>query len=720
MEAPAEAARPAATIPTPPAPPRRSRFLRNVLIAMFVLVGLVLLAPMSLGLFRGQIEREMGKKLRTTCKLGGISFSWFSGFELADVEIGNAAGFDTSHPFLRLHSLRGDVGILTAMRGRFDLQGVANGLRIWLDQDENGRTNAEALLGRNMRFEGGDSGGGDRPGKNREQPFDLSRLRLDLELTEAGIEIRRSGQVLESLHDLTARVEKEYGTQTIRFDLTTKLAPTAGSTQDGELQVRANVDAATRVVDASMTTRQFDLSRYLPLAAVFLQPGDLTAVAGVANGALQVKASGTEQIELGGDLQVTAPRLAGALLRGMDVRAERWSLQPRANLRFGTDGAASVFSTAGTALDLGFLQVHGLDGEAQQQALAGQPGVACRYVLDIDQLASFGGPMPEFLRDCGSRLAGTASLPLAGGSLPDTTTIVQQLVAQAELTARSIRIGGFDLSALATTLSVQGGKVALTTAAGTQLNTGPLALTIRSDLQNLDAIPLTFELDWRGGRVAGQTAALIRYAVPLLAGLPENGADFAAAIDLQLGLRGPAVPGTGENWLQFLNRWSGNGSIALRDGGVTPAKSLAGLTAPLGSLLGPAGQLGDGNRLAFDSITSGFTMREGSIESKAMRWLAKGRDLGLAGTVHLDGRLDFGIDLTALLQQHRDGRRVAAVLGNKALLAGLSGTLDAPALGLPDPTKLLQSVLQNPGDLLQDEAGKLLQKGLEDLFGKKK
>lgn len=104
--------------------------------------------------------------------------------------------------------------------------------------------------------------------------------------------------------------------------------------------------------------------------------------------------------------------------------------------------------------------------------------------------------------------------------------------------------------------------------------------------------------------------------------------------------------------------------LELRDGSFAPTASLAGL----------CDLLGQPQRLAIDRLAGAFTMQQGTIATKAMRWVSKGQEYGLTGNVHLDGRLD----VTSLLQQHKDGRVIAAALGGRPLLAGLTGMLDAP------------------------------------------
>ena len=52
----------------------------------------------------------------------------------------------------------------------------------------------------------------------------------------------------------------------------------------------------------------------------------------------------------------------------------------------------------------------------------------------------------------------------------------------------------------------------------------------------------------------------------------RTAAAVASMIDLKLQLRGPALRRPGENWLQWLDQWSGHGDLGLRDGSFVLAR----------------------------------------------------------------------------------------------------------------------------------------------------
>ena len=103
-----------------------------------------------------------------------------------------------------------------------------------------------------------------------------------------------------------------------------------------------------------------------------------------------------------------------------------------------------------------------------------------------------------------------------------------------------------------------------------------------------------------------------------------------------------------------------------------------------------------------------------------MRWISKGRSLGLSGRVGLDGAMAIGLDLRPLLQEHKDGARVIQLLGNQTVEARLGGSVDQPTLRLPDLGKVLQNALTQPSEALQKQAEQMLRKGLLDLLNGRK
>jgi hypothetical protein len=674
---------------------------------------------LNLSWVRRQLADALTETLGATVRIDDLGFSWLSGIEARGVEIDNARGFDPAHPCLAFADLRGDLRWPSLLRGRVDFAGTLTGLRVRIDQDERGATNLEQLFaqrgagGARARSARAPVGGAGRPHARAPRTPDdggpdLQNVRIDLAVAGALIEIRRGGQLVESMHDLDCTVRKDFGAEQFTVRLDGKLAALTAGAREGSLHLRADADANARTASFALETQGLDLGRYQALAQALL-PGGLTALAGIVNGTCtgRLRFGDPPSIELAGELAVEHPHLAGALLQGMDLQAERWTLHPA--LAVGTGGLPRL--DPAFAIDLGFLQLRPLDGARLQQLLAGRPGLGVDCTLDLDALARAGGLPAERLHGARGRLTGAVALPTPGGALPKPAEFARALVADLRVDGGRVAFAGFEVAQLAGTVALHDGQLAAATAAPTRLNDGPLALRLQGDLRDQNAPALTVAVDWKGGKVAGETVQVLRYALPLLAGLDAKVADFAAGVDLTLQLSGPCLRKDGENWLQVLDRWAGNGTLALRDGRVTPAPALRGMLEPLGSLLGPGATLGDDGRLLLDAVSGRFAIADGWIESKAMRWVSKGRELALDGRVGLDGALDFGVDLAPLLAAHKDGAKALAVLG-KQLRAGLHGSLDAPKLALPEVRAAVESALQQ-------EAGKLL-KGVDGLLKDKK
>ncbi|MEO6596793.1 MAG: hypothetical protein ABIP94_18760, partial [Planctomycetota bacterium] len=603
-------------------------------------------------------------------------------------------------------------------RGRFDLTGSIDGLQVFVEQYDDGTTNLGALFGQASVEAGRKPPAGGRP-EPRDSKLDLAGVRFDLQLRDATIEIRRSTQLLESLSEVTCRAQKGFGSQRIAIDLDTKLRPIATAGQPGRLGVKLDLDVQSERHEAMISTAGLDLQRYAPLVDVFM-PGQLSALAGIANGTLRLEGRGKSDLTVDGDLSIVGPRLAGPLLRDMDLRGERWLLTPVLSLRLDAANGPKALDTQRFAVDLGWLRVRGLDATAAQPVLGSAQGIAFAYDLDVDVLASFGGPMPEWLRGTGSKVTGEIGVPWPGdatgtGSAFDVDRLMTTSTATVRLAASGLTAAGFELRNLKGSGELRGGAFQFSTAEPTTLNQGGLTVGVRTDLNDLARLPATLTLRWNGGQLQPAASEVLRLVVPMLAGLDANTAQLSGLCDLEFSFTGPSLRRADQNWLQLLDEWVGSGAIGLRNAAVTPSPALSGLLAPLGQLAGAGAQLGDGGRLAIDSFVAPFTMRRGSLATRAGRWLAKGKEIGLSGTVRFDGSLDYGFDFSALLRGHRDGERVLTALGGKLPAARLTGSLTAPSLGLPEVGDLLQKGVQKEletrgRDVLQRELDKLLKR----------
>lgn len=700
--------------PTPSAPPaqpslaprKKRRLLRTMALAVFGVLCLAVAAPhvLNLGFVRRKVASSLSESLQTRVELGALGFTWFTGLSLGDLKIHNPAGFAQDRPFLSLAALEGDLSMLQLLRGRLDLSGTVTGLVVRIDQDGQGRSNAEALGRR----------GADRPGSGpavqiaSRGGMDLSGMRLDLKVADALVEIRRGGELIESLQKLECALGKEFGSQVFRMDLKANLHRPGTPDQPGNVALRASVDAQALSFEGQLSTTGLDLSRYRPLIAAMLGEGSLTALGGIVNGTLQARGKGREgeqELFLEGNLAVQAPHLAGSLLRGMEVKAARWQLIPNLHIVPGRSGSQPTVDAARFTADLGFATMRGLPAADLQQLLGGT-GLGFAFTLDLDALAAFGGPIPDSMQGNGGSVQGRLGLPI-GGKLPELARLPELLRAEATMKAAQLQAFGFAFTNATAALTVKDGAFAARTGDGTLINGGPASCTVDLDLKDSKRLPFQLAVNWKGGNAGDAAVWLLRYGAPVLAGL-EAGSNLTAIADLDLKLAGPALRTPGETWLQFFNVWSGSGHLTLRNTAFTPAPALRALANAIA---------GNAGRVTIERFGGAFSMHEGTVQSQLMKLDSKGSEYGFQGVTRLDGSLEWNVDLTPFLQQHRDGAKVAAAFGGKPIQAGITGTLDAPQLRMPDLATLLQNAAQ---EALKDKAGDAVQKALEELFGKRK
>lgn len=709
MDSAAASPSPNAKAPVPPR--RRRRLFRRLIWWLGVPVALVLLAPhvVAFDFVREKIERELSAQLGARCHIGRLGFSWFSGAAVRDLRIDNPEGFPSERPALQLRRAAGDVGLWSLCGGDFVLTGELDGCEAFVEQRADGKTNFEAIGAAHEVHTGGDANGGDGDHPDAADVRSLlARLRLDLQVRDARVEIRRDGELLEAMRGLTCTVRKELGASQAFVDFDAQLAPLQPGGTDGRLGTKLQCDLDTKTVDGVLTASDVVLQRYAPLLQTFA-PGQLTQCEGTVNGTVRVR-GGAAGVQLGGELVVAAPRLAGPLLRGMAIHGERWSLTPELSAQF--DGERTNADLSRCALDLGWLRLRGApsppDAPAGTMRLHGE--------LDLAAMAAFGGPMPTWLRDGGSKLAIDVDVPAAVlRSEFDVQALLGQLAATLRFDASELRAYGFTARGLALAGSLRDGALALQLGDGASLDGGAVVLSATASLTT-DA-PAQLQLRWRNGELRGPVTQGLRYVVPLFAGLDADTAALQGRLDFGTSLQGPLRPRANETWLQWLDRWAGDGDIALRQVAFAPASQLGTLLQPVGTVFGPTATLGRTQNgkalLAVDDLKAPFRFAAGAITLQATQWLAQGKRIGLSGSTRLDGSLDFGFDLSDLLRGHRDGDRVLQLLGGSLPPASLRGTVSAPALALPD----LQGVLER---LLKDQAvnqgAGLLQRELDRLL----
>src|SRR5262245_31096673 len=407
------------SLPDVPAAPRRKRRLRLLFVIPALLLLLIVLAPYAAaGFVRGRLDRELSQQLGTPCRIDKLALGWFSGFDLRGLEIGNAPGFDRSHPLLRIAGARADVSLLRMLSGRFDVFASIDGLQLWIDENENGETNLErTLAAAGLEVSNTETSEPPRPPKRAAprrpgrrsdhvavDPDLIRRTRLDLSLRNGCIEIRRAGALLESVAALDCTLGHEFDSGRVRATLDATLPALHDDARAGAVHFACDAEATTQVASGKLRATRFDLSRYEPLLLGLLAEGDLTSIAGVVDGELAFTwdPRANPSLATSGELRVSEPHLAGALVGGMDLHAEQWTLRPLVAVSTTKRGATAV-SAVGTHLDLGFLR---LDGVADG---GGGGGAAATFALDLGALQALGGPFAD-AGSFGGHVTGTVRL----------------------------------------------------------------------------------------------------------------------------------------------------------------------------------------------------------------------------------------------------------------------------------------------------------------------
>ena len=680
---------------SPLAPARRRKRRRALLAIAAALALLVAVAPtvLSFGVLRSIVEAQLDQATRGQARLETASFGWFSGLELGGLRIDNPEGFATERPAVSFAQLRADVSVGALLLGALSAEGEIIGLEVHVEQREDGTTNLQAL----SRGDGAATppDATDTPDPAPTAETEPLRFALDFHVRDSEVTVRRAGELLEALTDLQLHVASASDSDAIDVDV-------EGALRAGDLAIALHVDPPAETTDATLTAHGLDLAAWRPLLDA-LMPGQFTALRGKVEGEVTAALRGGDRVELAGDLVVDGPRVAGPVTQGMDLQSARWQLTP--NLSLGRGAAADVDASA-FAVDMEWLELRG-----EPAATSGR--VAMRYDVDVAALAGFGGPFPAMLQGSGTKLAGRLELP--ANELPeDVAGWLAAIAASAALRVQALDVGGFALRDLGLDVGLRGGELELATTPDARLDGGALAIALQVDLRDLAHLPTTASVKWQGGKLTGGATESLRYLMPMFAGLDSELADVLGGVDVDLRCSGPAHKSDVETWLTWLDGWSGDGSIGLTGASFAPAQGLEGLLQPLGALSARFAPIAEGGKLKIDALTAPFSLSKGTLTARGAKWLTAGKEIGLDGTVALDGTVDYALDFASLLAGHKDGDRVLAALGGKLPGARLTGSLDAPKLRLPDLGELATGLLEQKGQELL-EGG--LQKGLERLFG---
>ncbi|MEE9126771.1 MAG: hypothetical protein V3U11_06490, partial [Planctomycetota bacterium] len=530
-------------------------------------------------------------------------------------------------------------------------------------------------------------------------------LRLDLSLTNALIEVtdEKLG-VLESMRNLNISIRKEAGDLDLVLALDAAMHRPGAPQAPGRLSIRADVDVTlSRQSTCHLETTGFDLARYRPLLAWGLSANPFQNIAGV----LSRKSDATMQPDgsttVSGKLVLAQPHFRTIGEDAIEVRGDAFVLEPNLAFDLGDGARPEKLDLRGFRIDLGFFRATGIPGPEAARLAQGKPTLGLRYTVDLGALTRISGPIPTELRGTRGRVTGQVLFTPDGNS-PD----LQALRMAAEVLVDHLNYQGYALRNLRGDLAIAEGKASFQTRDGGTLNGGPLRINARATLDQKQHMPADFDVSWQRGKARGDAVRLLRYAVPLLAGLDVDAKlDFESDIDTAIQLDGPLLRNEGESVLQWLNHWQGHGNLKLQNAGFTPAKQLGELIA----------FTGERNRLTFKDVDTDFVIKEGAIETKLLTMNRKAETYGFRGKVYMDGRIDYAIALNDALKGHRDGERIRRYLGNASLEAKLAGTLDEPKLAMPELGGFLQEALEAEAKKGVDGA---LRKGLDKLFGRDK
>ena len=128
-------------------PPRRSR-LKRILIWTGSSFGALLLViliggpPIIASIVRSKLQSTLDERVDGKATVGSVSFSWFSGVTIRDVEIKDRAGA----PAASVKSVRADVGVMAALGGRIIANARVDSPRLEVRRGADGNLNLTSLM----------------------------------------------------------------------------------------------------------------------------------------------------------------------------------------------------------------------------------------------------------------------------------------------------------------------------------------------------------------------------------------------------------------------------------------------------------------------------------------------------------------------------------------------------------------------------------------------
>ena len=205
--------------------------------------------------------------------------------------------------------------------------------------------------------------------------------------------------------------------------------------------------------------------------------------------------------------------------------------------------------------------------------------------------------------------------------------------------------------------------------------------------------PFKIEAVVSGSEVRHDVTSILAYVLPFIAS--DRPSDFQGTLDARV-----VIEGMGLSREEIGKHLTGSGYVRVRESRLVGSNFLRELSRFIGT------DLGD---LLVSEMGSDFQISDGKVLTRDLflkpHEESKIRNLGLEGTTYFDGRLDFGVNLSALEETIGDKkirqllRGAKKIFGNDVLPLKLGGTLTSPKLVL-EPRALSSAHNAPPDDVL--------------------
>lgn len=556
--------------PARPAPRKKKRWGRRILIGLGVvvvlLVILVALAPMiiSTAAVRRVVIGKVNDSLNGKISLADWSIGWNSGVEIKGLEVKDAQG----NVVLSAPRVYTGLSLIDAAKGNYDLgTTVLENPTFHLVIDEEGKLNVSQLAKpspQSASKPAGEKGG---------LPNIKGTIKIENPtgtVVAAGIpEVLKlnGGSIIIQIPSLNGRISDEI-----------KLICAVGDRPEGTIALTGTVNVLengefnpqTFKADQKLTIENLDtaaVTPFLKLAGVDLK------LTGMTDGQLAVKADGLANLSVDGEVKIADLSAAGGVLHGdtfatramlIPIQVSRQADQLKANV--GVEMDAGKIAVVADAPESALRQVGPLMAEAISATLKGRPADGQRSVImsgkgtveltaDLD-VAAIANQLPNTIRL-------TDGTKLTSGRLTHQSTIriadgEARLASKTKLTDTVGVVRGHNGRLQPVTLDA-----AMIAGGGRQPQLHDINFKLASGFANLDAGgPTLQQLDAAGKidlvgfqKEVGQFVQLDAYLAPVLGGLRgeqlqagpgQSKLNLAGVIDLSAGTSGDLMKSDGK------------------------------------------------------------------------------------------------------------------------------------------------------------------------------